>query len=156
VSNGYLAGYGAGEEKRSSLIRRVLAWTVSALLISGVLWFAFRNYPARAKLDSFIELLQAKEYQKAYALWGCTQAAPCRDYNFERFLRDWGPESPAANAQSATLVSKATCGGLLLNSAVLRVYRFQPDHIVNLWVDRSDGHVSFAPVIGKKQCTVLP
>lgn len=156
MSHGYLAGYGAGEGRRAGLIGKAVWGLFGGLLVCCVLWFGFRNFAARSKLDSFIELLQAKDYPKAYALWGCTEATPCRDYSFERFMRDWGPESPAANAQSATVVNKATCGGILINTGVLRIYRFGADHVVNLWVDKSDGNVTFAPVIGKMQCTVLP
>lgn len=152
----YLEGYGAGEERRAKIIRTILISAV-LLLVGGLAgYFGLRNFSKRQKLDAFIEYLQKKDYKAAHALWGCTDATPCRDYNFERFLRDWGPESPAANAASARLISRATCGGIFEVTGILRVYRFDPDYEVALWVDAKDGNVGFAPVIGRMQCTILP
>jgi hypothetical protein len=152
----YLEGYGAGEERRARIIRSILISAV-VLIVGGLgAYFGLRNFSKRQKLDSFIQHLQNKDYKAAHALWGCTDATPCRDYNFERFLRDWGPESPAANAASARLITRATCGGIFSVTGILRIYRFDPDYEVALWVDAKDGNVGFAPHIGRMQCTILP
>lgn len=153
---GYLAGYGAGEERRSKLVKRAVIGLISVLVGVTVAYFGLRNQSARSRMDQFIELLQKKDYKAAHALWGCTDQTPCRDYNMERFLRDWGPDSPAANPASARIERSATCGGILVNTGVLRVYHFDPDYSVSLYVEKSDGNVSFAPMIGRMQCTVLP
>jgi hypothetical protein len=153
---GYLATYGAGEESRSKLIRRAIFGTLGAFVAAIVLFFGFRNFTARGTMDSFIELLRKQDFKSAHALWGCTDQTPCKNYDFERFMRDWGPESPAKNAASARIEKKATCGGIFSNTGVMRVYRFDPDYTVNLWYDKSTDTLGFAPVIGKMQCTILP
>ncbi len=153
---GYLAGYGAGEEKKSRLIRRAVYGTLGGLVAAILLFFGFRNFTARSTMDSFIELLQKQDYKSAYALWGCTDQTPCRNYDFERFMRDWGPDSAAKNATSARVEKKATCGGIFANTGLMRIYRFDPDYTVNLWYDKSTRTMGFAPVIGKMQCTILP
>jgi hypothetical protein len=153
---GMLEEYDASGARRAKVVRTIaLAASVSLLLgLAG--YFGLRNLPKRQKLDSFIRRLQAKDYKAAYALWGCSDQKPCRDYSYERFLRDWGPESPAANASQATLENKATCGGIFSPTGILRVYRFGPEYTANLWVSSEDGNISFAPVIGRLQCTILP
>lgn len=152
----YLEGYGAGEEKKSKVIRAAIVSTVAVLVLGTFGFFGLRNYGARATFDQFIELLQKKDYTSAYALWGCTPQTPCRDYNMERFLRDWGPDSPAKDAASARVVQRASCGSILNVTGVLRIYQFSPDYTVSLWVDKQDGRLGFAPIIGKMQCTLLP
>ena len=47
---GYLDNYGAGDEKRERIVRRVLLWTVAALAVAGVLYFVFHFvFPTGAK-----------------------------------------------------------------------------------------------------------
>ncbi len=152
----YLEGYGAGEEKRARLLKWTLLGLAALVIGGGGLYFGFRNYGARSTFDAFLDALQRQDYAAAHAFWGCTEATPCRDYDRARFLRDWGPDSPAKNAASARLVRSATCGGIFTNTGVLRIYRFEPDYEVSLWVDKQDGRLGFAPVIGRMQCTVLP
>src|SRR5262245_2464503 len=113
---GYLATYGAGEERKSKLIRLAVFGTLGVLVVGILLFFGLRNFTARRTMDSFIELLQKQEFKAAHALWGCTEQTPCKNYDYERFMRDWGPESPAKNPASARIEKKATCGGILTNT----------------------------------------
>jgi len=152
----YLEGYGAGDERKSKLIGRAVRIGLAAIVVGLLGYFGFRNFAERSMLDRFVDLLKAKDYRTAYALWGCTEQTPCRDYSYERFLRDWGPESPAKNAESVKKIRAATCGGVFANTGVLRIYKFDPDYEVSLWVEKSDDKISFAPVIGRGQCTILP
>lgn len=154
--SGYLQGYGAGEERRSKLIKLTVWGTIAVLVLGTVAYFGFRNFSKRQKLDTFFELLKKQDYKTAYALWGCTDQTPCRDYSFDRFMEDWGPKSPAAKPESVELVSKATCGPMFSPTGILRIYKFPPDYSVSLWVDSGDGNIGFAPVIQKLQCTILP
>lgn len=154
--SGYLAGYGAGQERKSKLVQRSVFGTLFVLAAAIVLYFGFRNHAGRSAMDSFLELLEKKDYQAAYRLWGCTEQTPCRDYSLERFMRDWGPDSSAKNPGAAKIEQKATCGGVLVNTGLLRVYRFDADYTVNLWYEKSTGTLGFAPIIGKLQCTILP
>lgn len=153
---GYLAGYGAGEERKSRLIRNSIVYGVAFLVAATLLYFGFRNYKGRAAMDSFLTLLEQKNYAEAYKLWGCSVETPCRNYSYERFQRDWGPDSQAKNPGNARIVTKATCGGILVNTGLLRVYEFTADYTVNLWFDKSTDTLGFAPIIQKMQCTVLP
>jgi hypothetical protein len=151
----YLEGYGVGDERRSRFIRWLLLATVLTLVLGTAGYFALRNYPKRRALDQFVERLGKKEYKEAYALWGCTDASPCRDYSYERFLRDWGPGTPGDKLPTAPVVGRATCGGIFSVTGILRAYQVDGE-IVSLWVNSEDGNIGFAPAIGRLQCTVLP
>lgn len=154
--SGYLEGYGEGEERRSKIIKWTVLGAIAVLVLGAVSYFGFRNFSKRQKLDTFLELLKKQDYKAAHALWGCTDQAPCRDYSFDRFMEDWGPKSPAAKADTAAIVSKATCGPFFQPTGILRIYHFAPDYTVSLWVNSEDGNIGFAPVIQKMQCTILP
>lgn len=152
----YLEAYGAGEEKRARIRRAVLWGLVALIVFGGGGYFYFRNFAKRQRLDSFLELLAKKDYAAAYALWGCTLEQPCRDYSFERFQRDFGPEGSAAELPAAKLVTKATCGGIFRVDGILRIYELPSGERISLWVNSRDGNIGFAPVIGRMQCTMLP
>ena len=94
----FLSGYGAGEERRSKIVWRSIAAVAAVLVVAAILYFTFRGYRQKKRVESFLELLGRQDFQAAYQLWGCTSAAPCRDYSFDRFMEDWGAKSPRAIA----------------------------------------------------------
>jgi len=135
---GYLEGYGAGEEKREKTIKWVVLSAVGALLLGTILYFTFRDFREERQIKLFLELLQKQDYKAAYALWGCTDATPCRDYKFDKFMEDWGPQG--VSGKSPNLSDGESCGtngylGVISGSG-------QP---VGLFVDRRDHLISFAP-----------
>lgn len=154
--SGYLENYGHGQERRGKIIKWTVLGTITVLVLGTVSYFGFRNYPKRQALNNFIEFLQKKDYRSAYALWGCTEQTPCRDYSYERFMRDWGPDSPASRPESAKITNKATCGPFFKPTGILRVYHFDPDYSASLWVNSDDGTIGFSPVIQQRQCTIFP
>ncbi len=107
---GYLEGYGAGEEQRGRVIKRsVIYGLIAVVLITGVfLWF--RNYSQEQVVKHFFALLQEKNYQEAYALWGCTQDHPCKYWGPDKFNEDWGPSSPYSNVSAIKVVHEDNCG----------------------------------------------
>ncbi len=70
---GYLEGYGAGEEKREKLIKRIALFVVLALIVGGVSYFFLRNFRETQQTKLFFELLRKQDYVAAYRLWGCTR-----------------------------------------------------------------------------------
>lgn len=136
---GYLEGYGAGEEKREKSVKRLLLVMVILVIAGGVLYFLFRNYRQERQFSSFLELLARKDYQGAYRLWGCTEASPCRDYAMDKFLEDWGPESPHADIASAKVTRTRSCSG-----GIIKSLKFPKDE-VNLWVDRATLTLGYSP-----------
>src|SRR5277367_4708496 len=115
---GYLEAYGAAEEKRARSVRLVKTSTiilVAVLAVGSVLYAVFKNYSEEQRVKSFISLLQNHRYPEAYQLWGCSDARPCRDYKYDKFLDDWGPKSAHADQSSARIAVSQSCGtGVLL------------------------------------------
>jgi len=109
---GYLETYGAGEEKRDRIVRAAAIWGAALLVLAGVLYFTFHfvipNRGEQAKADRFFHLLASQDYKQAYAMWGCTDAAPCRDYPMRMFLEDWGPGAVPVTA--VNVLDGESCG----------------------------------------------
>jgi hypothetical protein len=136
----YLEGYGERDQRRARVIRRLVI-SFAIILIGGTaVYFTFRDYPQERRVKSFLDRLKARDYRGAYALWGCTEQAPCPDYPFEEFLKDWGPQGNYAAADRAEIAGKKSC-----DSGIIQIVRVpnQPD--VLLWADRNRDSVSFAP-----------
>jgi len=143
--SGYLEGYGAGEDQRERIIKRVVLAVVSVAVLGAVAWFLFRNYREEKQVAAFLELLRNKDYQAAYGLWGCSETTPCREYPFDKFLEDWGPKSQHADLSAmrppATIyaLSRRSCRG-----GIIKTLEFPQDKVL-LWVERKDLTLGYAP-----------
>lgn len=139
----YLDHYGADEsrrhQRRRTLLRNV-AVLVAAVLLAVVLYFQFRDYRQQQRVGEFVAELKGKNYQKAYEIWGCTAANPCPNYKPEKFLEDWGPASPYADASAAQTDLVERCG----NGVLVRL-KFPKGEPVSLIVERETNTLGFAP-----------
>jgi hypothetical protein len=136
----FLDDYGAAETRRLKTVKRIAGALLVVVLAAGALYFAFRNYREKGQASTFLNLLRERQYEKAYEAWGCTAAKPCPDYAYEKFLEDWGPESPHTNLSSMQVVRTNSCA-----DGIIQILRFGDDEEVRLWVSRSDLSLSFAP-----------
>jgi hypothetical protein len=138
--SGYLDAYGVADERRERLIKRIVIWGGSALILALALYFWFRNWKQEQTIKEFFALLQQKNYQQAYAMWGCTSDHPCKYYSPEKFLEDWGPSSQYANPAAIRIEHEDSCGnGVVFD---LEVPRAEPQ---GLFIDKDTNTVSFAP-----------
>ena len=141
--SGYLEAYGAAEEKRAhkvKLLKIISISLLSALIIGLILYGIFKNFSEEQRLKSFIALLQHKDYQGAYRLWGCTETTPCPNYTFDKFMEDWGPRSDHADHSSASIGLSQSCG----TGVILRIDYKNADPMA-VWVERESKIISFAP-----------
>lgn len=137
---GYLEGYGVDDVRRSRLFWRLILSLVLLLIIGCALYFGLRSYPAKRKVNVFVEDLRKKDYRAAYDLWGCTPTSPCKDYTFQKFMEDWGPQA-IKNPGAATIAKTRYCGpGVIVTLGFGAGSRDVP-----LWYQRSDGTLGFAP-----------
>jgi hypothetical protein len=114
---------------------------IVVVVVGIALYFQFRDYRQYRSAKQFLELLQAKDYKGAYALWGCTEQKPCTQYPFPEFMKDWGPESPSfRNPEQASIADTKGCKG-----GVINIVRTSDQQQINLWVDRTTGDIGFAP-----------
>ncbi len=135
----YLAGYGAGEERRSKILWRTIGAVVAVVLIAAVCYFTFRGYSHKKRVQAFLDALNRRDYQTAYQMWGCTPAKPCRDYSFDRFMEDWGPTSPRS-IQPTGIKKTKYCG----QGVIAFLDTKKGDESV-LWVESKDLNLGFAP-----------
>lgn len=88
----YLQHYGAGEERRNRTIRNTILGVIGALVASWILYLVFHNYAEKQTVKRFLAQVNSHNYPQAYADWGCTASSPCTNYDYKRFLQDWGSE----------------------------------------------------------------
>jgi hypothetical protein len=154
---GYLAHYGEGQEQREKRIHRLVT---AGLIVGGVLGLYLltfktpileryirvvqivKNHAAEKRVALFLDLLGKQDYKAAYALWGCTDAKPCRDYPLQNFMEDWGPKSSQPAGEIFHTTRSRACGSgviLTVNSA---------NREEKLWVEKDDLTVGFSPYPG--------
>ena len=149
---GYLEGYGAGEEAKARRIRWVLIGVPSLLVLSVVGYYSFRHYPERQKLGAFLGAVESQNLASAYEMWGCLQAKPCKDYNWERFTEDWGAKGEFRRIATMPVTEKYSCVG-----GIVRTFSFGPDKEMTLYIDTQEHLIHFAPPKRAwKGCTILP
>lgn len=136
----YLETYGVKDARRERIFRLLAVLTAVAVIGGTIMYFWLRDRREKQIVESFLEHLRRGEYKAAHALWGCTDEKPCRDYDYERFLEDWGPNSRQAKVSEVHIRRNRHCDGGIISFLV-----FPDKHEVNLWVEREDGLIGFAP-----------
>jgi hypothetical protein len=140
---GYLDQYGAGEERRGKIIKTVVISVLLLVVVGGSLLFVFHNYREERQVREFFNQLGSHDYKAAYALFGCTEAKPCRYYPFDKFMEDWGPNSGRKGFENARITRSRSCG-----SGVLMTVDYGKNQQEKLWVERQDMSIGFPPVQG--------
>ena len=123
----------------SSRFRSVIL--ACALVVGLILYGVFKNHGEEHRAKTFLGLLDAHNYQAAYAMWGCTDSRPCPAYPFAKFQEDWGPKSEHADESVAHIGLSQTCG----SGVLIRLDYKASQEPVSLWVERDSGTISFAP-----------
>ena len=137
---GYLANYGAGDEQREKLIRRLIIAVAVVVVTGGILYYFLKDFRQERQTRMFFALLEKHDYQSAYQLWGCTESKPCRDYPFKDFMDDWGPKSARADVGAYHIKKSRSCG-----SGVIITVDFGKNQQEKLWVERDDLTIGFSP-----------
>ena len=135
---GYLENYGAGEERREKVIKTAVISAVVLLVGAGILYAVFHNYPEERQTKNFFALLEAHDYNAAYALWGCTEAKPCRDYDMAEFMKDWG--SPPVQSADVDVLDTESCG----SGVIVDIQAGQAGD-KKLWVERNSRLLGYPP-----------
>jgi hypothetical protein len=148
----YLAGYGEGEERKAKLFKLAVIGIPAALLLGVAVYFFARHFPQRQQLGAFLDDLQNGRHPAAYARFGCTAETPCRDYKYENFLRDFGPQGEFKNLPQRPVNEKWSCEG-----GIIRGFDVGPDRELVLFIAHGDSRLSYAPPRrGWRGCTILP
>lgn len=137
---GYLDRYGEGDEQRSRRNRRIIIVALLAILAGGGLYFGLRNFRQKSRVKEFVGLIQKRDYTGAYRLWGCTETQPCPDYPYNKFLEDWGPQSPNAQIPSFEITRSRSCG-----SGVIVTVELGNNREERFWVEGREMTIGFSP-----------
>jgi hypothetical protein len=131
---GYLDAYGVADERRERLIKRIVIWGVSAVVVVAVLYFGLRTHSQEQVINKFLENLNHQQYQDAYKQWGCPEN--CKYYGPDKFLEDWGPSSKYAQSSHGKIEHVDYCDDGVVFDLDL------PDN-AGLWVNRTTNFISF-------------
>lgn len=86
----YLQQYGESDERRGRIIKTIVISCVIVAILAVAGYLFFRNYPEKRVVKRFLDEVNARQYDAAYRDWGCIPSHPCRDYDYNRFMQDWG------------------------------------------------------------------
>ena len=136
----FLREYSASESAPPKPWGKYALGVLGVLLVAGVAWWFLRDRSEVGEVTSFIDDLKTKNYEAAYQRWGCSKATPCRDYTMERFLEDWGPNSPAAKPDAIKLTEKRSCSATVIQNLDLG-----GGETVTLIIDREKRTLGFSP-----------
>jgi hypothetical protein len=134
---GLLEGdYGAGEERRSHVIKIIVVSVLALTVIAGTVYFFFHNYRQEQQVKQFMKLLEAGDYQSAYNLWTGSDSARAR-YPMSDLMRDWGPP---VDVSGFAILDSESCD----KSVIVDV---DAGHAGDrkVWVDRASLSMSFPP-----------
>ena len=134
---GFLDQYGAGDERRARNIKIVLVSVVVLAVLSGLLYFFFRNYLQEQQAKRFFQLLAAHDYQTAYGLWVSSDSER-RGYPYASFMQDWGP--PSVDVRNFAILDAESCGNSVIVDADLG-----PAGDKKIWVNRQSLELGFPP-----------
>jgi hypothetical protein len=137
---GFLDQYGAGDERRARVRKRIIGGILLAAILLGGGYYYFLTWREERVVKEFLATLDRRDFQGAYRMWGCTQDTPCPNYDPGRFNQDWGPDTPYSKGSAATVANVDFCG-----DGVVFLLRWPDVEPVSLWVDRSTKVLSFAP-----------
>lgn len=136
----YLGGYASKGLVAERLTKLTLAALALAAILGPVYYVFFRNWREEFQTRRFLGLLEEREFEQAYSMWGCSVDEPCRYYPFEEFLEDWGPEAPFGTVRDYSVGRSYTQA----NGVIVR-YRINGREGDPLWVELGPTVISFAP-----------
>ena len=77
----------AAPPKPSVKVWRYVVAGLLLLIVTGLVYYALRNYPEERSVARFLTTLQQGNYREAYRLW-----QPSASYSYSDFLHDWGEQ----------------------------------------------------------------
>jgi hypothetical protein len=133
---------------------RALPFTIAALSIVAVilLWWTFRFFPETHVAKGFLDAVVAGDLPKAYEIW-----KPGPSYKMKDFEADWGPTGyygPVKSYEIRRAVSRPNSSGIAITVEVSpftpmptinEVEKSQKTKTIDLWVEKKDKSISFAP-----------
>jgi len=134
----YLQQYGVDDERRARSIKIIILIGLGLLILAVASYFFFHNFFEKRVAASFLADVNAHNYQEAYRKWGCTESHPCPNYDFNRFMEDWGPAKRTRSPWEIASVDGC-------KSFVTVNVKAEGAELQSLSVERRDRSLGFAP-----------
>ena len=142
----------AGEKRKTGLIIGVIALLLLSFVVGvggyllGHGWF-YTNLKAEHRVDSFFTALEAKDYNKAYAIWfnddDWQQHPQKYDYTLKRFTEDWTTESPAGPIREHHVDISKTDGTGTFGTGIIVAVRVNGGKKIFMWYEKKDGTLTY-------------
>jgi hypothetical protein len=144
----FLESFETKPSSREKFVKAFFAGIALLVAVAGVDWVLAKlgkpnlsDFRPQWQARSFFSDLQNQRFEDAYRRWGCDKASPCRDYRFEKFLEDWGPQGRYGDPNRVQVEVIRHC-----EAGIIQTVNFgPPDSTVHLFVGKSDRVVSFSP-----------
>jgi hypothetical protein len=134
----YLQQYGVEDERRSRVIKWIVVTGIIVLVALLAGYLLLRNYPEKRVVKRFLDQLNARDYQAAYRDWGCTTQQPCPNYDYHRFMEDWGPSRKISSPWKIASIDGC-------KTFVTVNVQAQGSELQSLSVQRNNRSLGFAP-----------
>jgi hypothetical protein len=134
----YLQQYFAEEERRSRIVKWIIAGCLIVVIVAIALYFIFHNFPEKQVVKHFLSDVNSRDYEAGYRDWGCTTGHPCPNYDYNRFLEDWGPSKKIASPWNIASVDGC-------RTFVTVNVQAEGADLQSLAVQRNDHSLGFAP-----------
>src|SRR3990172_311808 len=121
--------------KTERLKKQLLIGIPLVLILSGYLYYEFKNYAEERAVSRFLSTVMQQDYQQAYQLW-----QPSKYYTFKNFEQDWGPNGVEGTIRDFDITNSHARG-----SGVLVDIRLNGQKEISLWVEKSNKSLSFPP-----------
>lgn len=130
--------YGVEDERRSRIIWRIVYVSIALVVVGIISYFVLHDYPEKRVANRFLEQVNSKNFEEAYREWGCTTEHPCPNYDYKRFLEDWGPAKKIGSPWK--VASTDSCRSFLTVNVTA-----EGAELESLSVQRADKSLGFAP-----------
>lgn len=123
--------------KPKKAIRKYVLLAVAVVIVGGLTYYAFHNYPEEAVIKEFLTQVQKGNYQQAYRIW-----QPSREYTYQDFMHDWGPQGDYGKIANFVIVHTQSEGS---REVVVSVRINNEDPPLDLVVDRKTKGIAYSP-----------
>ena len=130
--------YGVEDERRSRITWRIVYALLTLLIAAVIAYFVLHDLAEKRVVNRFLQQINARNFAEAYREWGCTPEHPCTNYDYNRFLSDWGPAKKAGSPWKVASIDSC-------RSFVTVNVAAQGTELESLSVQRSDKSLGFAP-----------
>ncbi len=117
-------------------IGRYILLALCLIIVGGVSFAIFHNYPEEKAVSRFLTTLEQGQFQKAYQLW-----QPSPSYTFNDFLRGWGEQGDYGKIREFKIIRSKSKGS---NTVIVTVRINNVDPPIDLLVDRKSKGLAYS------------